>query len=193
MIWSTSSFAFYFIEFYMNLLPIDNLYLLSCMIGLADMLGAGGFMAIIKCSSLKKALIGTFGALSISSVALYVTMMGKTGDDVLSSGFTAALFALVFTVRLCSGVSFAMAYYGTISVTPPVVLSTVFSLTNIACRFFTIFSPVISRVTTNPIIYVAVLGFVAFICSFFLNEDSRDIDLAATKAGKEKDKSDKLT
>ena len=36
MSWSASSFTYYFIEFYMKLIPFDNVYLLMIIIGLGD-------------------------------------------------------------------------------------------------------------------------------------------------------------
>ena len=46
--WSASSFTFYFVEFYMKLVPVENEYLLMGIIGLADLFSLMTFYFMAK-------------------------------------------------------------------------------------------------------------------------------------------------
>ena len=46
--WSASSFTFYFVEFYMKLVPFDNVYLLMVLIGMADLISTTAFYFMAK-------------------------------------------------------------------------------------------------------------------------------------------------
>jgi hypothetical protein len=40
LIWGSSCFSYYFVEFYMKYVPVTSIFILSLMIGLADLTGS---------------------------------------------------------------------------------------------------------------------------------------------------------
>ena len=176
VVWTVASFSFYFIEFYMNLVPTNNLYLLSVIIGSADVIGGCLFLFVVQYFSFKRVLLGVFALMTVSAFTLYGAVFNLNPDEELSSFTNILLASLVFLVRFSATISFAMAYYGTAAITPPQVVSTVFSITNVTCRTFTMFAPYIANTSSDPIIYVGVLAILAFISSFFITTDTRNAE-----------------
>jgi hypothetical protein len=119
VVWTVASFSFYFIEFYMNLVPTNNLYLLSGIIGTADMIGGCLFLFVVQYFSFKRVLLGVFALMTVASFALYGAVLNLDPDAELSSFLNISLASLVFLIRLSATISFAMAYYGTAAITPP--------------------------------------------------------------------------
>ena len=176
VVWTVASFSFYFIEFYMNLVPTNNLYLLSGIIGAADMIGGCLFLFLVQYFSFKRVLLRVFALMTVASFTLYGAVFNLDPDAELSSFLNISLALLVFLIRLSATISFAMAYYGTAAITPPKVVSTVFSITNVTCRAFTMFAPFIANTSSDPIIFVTVLAILAFISSFFITTDTRNAE-----------------
>lgn len=58
----------------MKLVPTDNIFLLSMVIGLADIVSSFLFYWFVKKFATKGILIGTFFTLFASSLALYITL-----------------------------------------------------------------------------------------------------------------------
>jgi hypothetical protein len=181
-VWSTASFTFYFVEFYMKFVPVDSIYLLSVIIGVADILGVGLFYLLVRFSTPKVTLITTFTSLCIFSATLY-TVLQVTGDytyehgQPISVGKSALYSFLIFGMRCSAIVAFSMAYYSNSALSPPALTSSVFAMTNICCRFVTIGSPLASDLLPNPSICVSVLSFIALLASFFIQSNTRNIDV----------------
>ena len=172
-VWSTASFTFYFVEFYMKFVPVEDINLLSIIIGFADIIGVCLFYVLVKCATPKCTLITTFTSLCAFSAVLYVTLQ-ITGDytyepgDEISAGKSALYSFLIFGMRGSAIIAFSMAYYSNSALSPPALTSSVFACTNICCRFVTIGSPLASDLLPNPSICVTVLSSLALVCSFFI-------------------------
>ena len=135
VVWTVASFSFDFIEFYMNLVPTNNLYLLSVIIGSssAHVIGGFFFLSVVQYFSFKRVLLGVFALMTVSAFTLYGAVFNLNPDEELSSFTNILLASLVFLVRFSATTSFAMAYYGTAAIASPQVVSTVFSITNVIC------------------------------------------------------------
>jgi len=182
-IWSTASFTFYFVEFYTKFVPTQNIYLLNCIIGFADICSNILFIFCVSRMELKVVLLSSYGMLCIASFGLFmaveITDMADFDPavDEISTALNYTFAALVFLVRAGASIGFSMAYYGNVALSPPVLLSSVYALTNIACRFCTTFSPLIADIIENPSIVVTVLSTITFVSSIFIKENTRMIEL----------------
>ena len=82
---------------------------------------------------------------------------------------------LVFLVRGGCTTGFTLAYYITENYTPVSVLATTFAITNIVARFFTILAPISADLMANPMILSTVFACAAFIASFWLDKNHKDL------------------
>jgi len=178
-IWSTSSFSYYFVEFYTKFVPTTNIYLLNVIIGAADMISSMIFYLCVSRMGIKLVLYVTFFILTISSLALYL-VIGITGFVDYEPGVTeistqlSLFFAgMVFLVRCFASIGFIMAYYANTALTPPALISSVYALTNITCRFLTTGAPLVSDIVANPSIVITVLAALTFVASIFIKENTR--------------------
>lgn len=83
--------------------------------------------------------------------------------------------ALIFFIRGASLVGFSMSYYCNSDLTPTLLVASVFSVTNVSCRFATIFAPLAADIVPNPSILVSVMAFFAFVGSFFVKSGTKNL------------------
>jgi len=83
--------------------------------------------------------------------------------------------ALIFFIRGASLVGFSMSYYCNSDLTPTLLIASVFSVTNVSCRFATIFAPLSADIMPNPSVLVSVLAFVSFVGSFFVKDGTKNL------------------
>ena len=82
LVWGTSAYSFYFTEFYMKYVPVQNVYYLAIMMGFSDMLTSFIYGYVSRRTLTKNLLILCSALLSlfatVLSVTLYATSLPKT-------------------------------------------------------------------------------------------------------------------
>ena len=111
--WSASAFTFYFIEFYMKLVPFDNAYLLMILIGVADLTATTAFYFITK--AFKDSMIANihaklnqiyFSITSVTGLILYLMLVANGSKE------KKGIYALfIFVMRFFSGMNMNMSYF----------------------------------------------------------------------------------
>jgi len=86
----------------------------------------------------------------------------------VSTGLSYTYSALIFLIRAEATIGFAMAYYCNSTMIPTLMVASVYSITNICCRFAVIFAPLTADVVPNPSIIVAVLAIFALLSSMYV-------------------------
>lgn len=81
LVWSSSAYAFYFTEFYMKYVPVQNIYYLAMMMGLSDMLTSIGYMFLQKFFTVKYLITVCSGLLSVSSLIMAVSISIKPPSE----------------------------------------------------------------------------------------------------------------
>lgn len=81
--WSTSVYSFYFIEFYMKNVPIQNIYLLAVLIGISDIIAAQVFKFLLDHVPSKFIILGSYIILSIlaSTLTLLIDFTDSNSDN----------------------------------------------------------------------------------------------------------------
>ena len=179
-IWATSTFTFYFVEFYTKFVPTTNIYLLQVVIGSADLISSFVYyfcLSLMK--SYKNVLVVTFVLMTLASLSLYlsVALTGyadfELGVTEISLQLSLIFSGLVFLLRCSATIAFAMSYYLNVALTPPELNASVFALTNITTRTLLTFTPLVADTVSNPSIIVVVMAIITLSSSFFINENTR--------------------
>ena len=107
LMWGVSCYSYYFTEFYMKYVPVDNIYLLAVLMGLADILGSFCFKILVSYFPAKRIL--GYGYIVLSVIALGESLCLWFGHG---SEFTSVIFSLLICgMRLFSSLTFIICYY----------------------------------------------------------------------------------
>jgi len=179
--WSTGAFTFYFVEFYTKFVPTQNIYLLQIIIGCADIVSSATLSIMLTKVRAKTSLLYILSTMAVASLTLYLSV-GLTGYadfergvDHIDLGLSLIFAGLVFVIRIFAHNLVSLSYYLNTSLTPPLLLSSVFALTNITCRSATILVPFVAELVSNPSILVTVNSTLTLIAVMFLKTDTRKL------------------
>jgi hypothetical protein len=105
--WSVSSYTYYFVEFYMKLVPFQNIYGLMILIGVSDFFGCIAFYFITNAYIHKQRLINqtSFVLMSVFSFLLFISLL-INGPDAKYDFYA----VLIFGIRFFSNITFNMSY-----------------------------------------------------------------------------------
>lgn len=165
--WGVGSYSFYFTEFYMKYVPVENEYLLSIVIGISDVVSASFFKVLIYFASAKRIIGVSYLILSIISLAFALCLFLNL-EHTDSTKIVYAFF--IFGIRLSSGVGFMLSYYANNQYFPPLLRAGIFAITNIASRMSTILSPIVAEALYNPAITITIAGIIATVSTSFLKD-----------------------
>ena len=148
--WGVSSYAFYFVMFYLNEVDV-NIYLMAILIGLADVIGSFLYRVFLICFGTKKLLLIFY--ITILSTSLLFAVSQTFGLEMKQSP---VFMILILTIlRLVSGMSFILSYYANTEFFPTLLKSSIFAATNFTARLCTALSPATSVYISNPMYTVS--------------------------------------
>ena len=153
--WSASAYSYYFVEFYMKLVPFQNLYGLAVLIGLSDLTGTYLYYYLVTCDlKLNQTTIQktSFGFMCLFSGTLFICL-SISGDDEESLWYG----LLIFLIRLTSNVALNLSYLQSAKDFPTGVTGLAFTITNAFCRFTTLFAPLVAETVPNPSFTISLL------------------------------------
>lgn len=113
--WSVSSYSFYFVEFYLRLLPTNTIYMQKCLMGCADMFATVLYYVLITKLGMVQSFRILFSLLAMSSLSLVVLLAIADVDsyavaETTPAGLAVALSALIMCMRVTSFATFAINY-----------------------------------------------------------------------------------
>lgn len=172
LVWGTSAYSFYFTEFYMKYVPVQNVYYLAIMMGFSDMLTSFIYSCVSRRISTRNLLVLCSALLSlfatVLSVTLYVNSSPKIekkaeeGSTHLSETLPLSMQLLysvsIFGLRFFSALTFMGAYQATNDYFPTLLKGAIFALTNVVARLASVFSPVSAEWLENPSVSVAIVS-----------------------------------
>lgn len=170
LLWSTSSYSFYFTEFYMKYVPVQNVYYLALLMGCSDLMTTGSFNLVKRFITTKQILILGTLFLSISSLTLSISLFATNPSDIASIAFSMQVFfsVMVFGMRFFSGLTFVAVYFANGEYFPTLLKGAIFAVTNVAARLATVLSPLVAELMGNPSVTVALFGVAACFSAFRL-------------------------
>lgn len=155
--WAVACYSFYFIEFYMKYVPVNNVYFLAVLMGISDMSCTALFKILIKWISAKNIISVSF--LVLGMISLVVSILIWTVD--LEEPYLTLFSVFIFGMRFFSGLCFNVSYYANNYHFSPLLRSGIFAITNITARLASILSPLVAEFVRNPSITVAISAFIA--------------------------------
>jgi len=175
---TAGSYSFYFIEFYLKLLPSNNVYILMSILGLADTMNFPVWYFMVSRLSYKKIYGIIFGSLIASSFLLFTLVAYnddrdiKAGDE-MPTARRATYTILIFTMRLMAQLSFSIHIFMMMRTIPTLLQGAAYQCTNVFVRTGNIFAPLIAELLPNPSITVTISCTIALIAAQFINEHTK--------------------
>jgi hypothetical protein len=101
-----SSYTYYFVEFYMKLVPFDNIYGLMILIGFSDVTGTYAFYVLSNKFAEKQVSMAqsTFAAMFTLSLTMFISL--EANKEHTQSDWYAIL---VFAIRFSSNITFNLS------------------------------------------------------------------------------------
>jgi hypothetical protein len=115
--WSASAYSFYFVEFYLRLVPTKTIYLQKVLVGFADIFATLLYFALVSHLKLTQSFKLLFNTLAIVSLALWF-VLGSIGEDEIDVVMSGWLTLLVMAMRVSAFATFALNYNQVLEVTP---------------------------------------------------------------------------
>jgi len=149
--WSVSSYSFYFVEFYLRLVPTNTIYIQKMLMGCADIFATVIYYLLITRIGMILSfkilfVLLAFGSLSI--VSLLAVNNIEDGSEP-SPQLSACLSILIMVMRVSSFATFAINYSQVIELTPTLMNGLVFGIVNTAARGVSIFAPLVAELVQN--------------------------------------------
>ena len=157
--WSSSSFCFYILGFYIKYIPGDIFIniIITCV---ADAISSIGAVVIAQTIGTQRTLFASYGLAAIGGVLLI--LFDK--NDVV-------IMILMMVTKFGINVCFTLCYIINAEYFPSIVCARVFGICNIFSRISTILSPLIAEVTPPiPMIIYVLICTISMVASMFLTK-----------------------
>ena len=156
VVWSFGSWAFFVVPFYLAEIK-GNMFLMSLMTALAEIVATFICMFAIHGRDLRKALALFCGISAVGSLAVIIFTSVYSGDSQLPEAF-AYMFLYVGVVT-----TFDLVYLIVNDLFPTIFLGTSYGACNVAGRLISIMAPLAARLP--GVIPLIILGIYAAICT----------------------------
>jgi len=168
--YSTATYVFYFVEFYMNLIPTDSIYSSQNVLSVADLLSVLTFSLVSKYFPLRWQFISASLGIAVSAYALFYKIKFKTrafepGDEVSDyDGYEYAVILLF--LRLYGVTLYGLSNTAISTLTPTLLVGSVYSVINLIARPLASVAPIVAELIPNPSILTVALSFASIVTSF---------------------------
>jgi len=173
IIWGTGAYCFAFVELYRVNLPFEKVYTGMAMFGVADVIAAGCFAAMLYKLDIRGALVTLSSVLMLSSFALFIYLRGRPELVQKPESADIAFVVLLLCIRATSFCLLGFVQYSVTTETPTLLLGQAFALTNLLRYTFVAMVPMVVSKLPDPIISVIACALVAFFSSLNLKTGLR--------------------
>ena len=157
--WSSSSFCFYILGFYIKYIPGDIFIniIITCVADAVSSIGAG---VIAQTIGTQRTLFGSYALAAIGGVLLILFDQNEV-----------IIMILMMVTKFGINVCFTLCYIINAEYFPSIVCARVFGICNIFSRISTIMSPLIAEVTPPiPMIIYVLICTISMVASMFLTK-----------------------